>query len=152
MRKGQHPCQAHITPRIFLPLIMFVGLDLNCILYFAWALIVCVMHELTPTHLHLPNSYPTARRRRNHNMVEEGVHRVPTLRNRVVIFCALFIKFPGNIFIFPLLIFDTWFIFDTFHTFFEMNHSLITEFQCPTFPGAGQKVCVGGSCMVFCGV
>ena len=30
--------------------------------------------------------YPQARRRRNHNMVEKGVHAVPTLRNRVVIF------------------------------------------------------------------
>ena len=29
---------------------------------------------------------PQARRRRNHNMVEKGVHAVPTLRNRVVIF------------------------------------------------------------------
>ena len=29
---------------------------------------------------------PPARRRRNHCMVEEGVHVVPTLRNRVVIF------------------------------------------------------------------
>ena len=29
---------------------------------------------------------PQACRRRNHNMVEKGVHIVPTLRNRVVIF------------------------------------------------------------------
>ena len=29
---------------------------------------------------------PSARRRRNHCTVEEGVHVVPTLRNRVVIF------------------------------------------------------------------
>ena len=37
--------------------------------------------------------------------------------------------------IFPLLIFDTWFLFDTFHTFCEMNHSLINFFQikCPWF-------------------
>ena len=36
--------------------------------------------------LYLYSDDPPARRRRNHCMVEEGVHVVPTLRNRVVIF------------------------------------------------------------------
>ena len=35
---------------------------------------------------------PQARRRRNHNIVELGVHAVPTLHNRVVIF-LLHLKF-----------------------------------------------------------
>ena len=39
--------------------------------------------------LNLQIEHLAARRRRNHDMVEEGVNIVPTLRNRVVIFLEL---------------------------------------------------------------
>ena len=39
--------------------------------------------------------HPSARHRRNHDMVKYGVHTVPTLRNRVVIFTILFLSYKS---------------------------------------------------------
>ena len=50
---------------------------------------VCLCnHFVRPNHKSISDNSP-ARHRRNHCTVEEGVHIVPTLRNRVVIFPLL---------------------------------------------------------------
>ena len=43
-------------------------------------------YNILPFHLY--GDYPEARRSRNHNMVELGLHAVPTLRNRVFLCTA----------------------------------------------------------------
>ena len=65
-------CPSHITFRCLSPLSFKMSVTFD-------------LQMSVPLLLFLGDN-PSARRRRNHCMVEEGVHVVPTLRNRVVIF------------------------------------------------------------------
>ena len=65
-------CPSHITFRCLSPLSLKMSVTFD-------------LRMSVPLLLFIGDN-PSARRRRNHCMVEEGVHVVPTLRNRVVIF------------------------------------------------------------------
>ena len=70
-------CLSHLTFRCLSPLSFKMSVTFN-------------LRMSVPLLLFIGDN-PSARRRRNHCTVEEGVHVVPTLRNRVVIFL-----YPGE--------------------------------------------------------
>ena len=62
---------------------LVVGGDLSPVLK---SILVFYLPRKIQIWFHLYGDNPQVRRRRNHNMVEKGVHAGPTLRNRIVIF------------------------------------------------------------------
>ena len=81
-------CPSHITFRCLSPLSfkMSVTFDLQMSVPPVFNMSVTFNLQMSVPLLLFIADNPSARRRRNHCMVEEGVHVVPTLRNRVVIF------------------------------------------------------------------
>ena len=76
---------------------------------------------------------PLARRRRNHSMVEWGVHAVPTLRNRVVILLSFILQLQ----LFSYLIYTKFTIVNMWYnfplaamTYFQFFKSFIANIYC----------------------
>ena len=84
-------CPSHITFRCLSPLSfkMSVTFDLQMSVPHVFNMSVTFNLQMSVPLLLFIADNPSACRRRNHCMVEEGVHVVPTLRNRVVIFFVL---------------------------------------------------------------